>query len=111
MCKAQGLRHVSQATYKTNKLINDIQASSIKKNWSHWSFVGQPENMSSKVSNRTTRASLGSKGNEKDQNSKGQVSKIMFKQSRNTTNWVHIHINHYHHFMNHLGQSMANRSS
>ena len=24
MCKAQGLRHVSQATYKTNKLDNDF---------------------------------------------------------------------------------------
>ena len=75
MRKAQGSRHVSQATYKTNKLINDIQASSIKKNWSHWSFVGQPENMSSKVSNRTTRASLGSKENEKVKTAKGKYPK------------------------------------
>ena len=75
MCKAQGLRHVSQATYKTNKLINDIQATSIKKNWSHWSFVGQPENTSSKVSNRTTRASLGSKVNEKVKTARGKYPK------------------------------------
>jgi len=75
MCKAQGLRHVSQATYKTNKLNNDIQASSIKKNWSHWSFVGQPENMNSKVSNRTTRTSLGSKRNEKVKTAKGKHPK------------------------------------
>ena len=75
MCKAQGLRHVSQATYKTNKLNNDIQANSIKKNWSHWSFVGQPENMSSKVSNRTTRASLGSKENEKVKTASNAQSK------------------------------------
>jgi hypothetical protein len=66
---------VSQATYKTNKLVNDNQASSIKKKWSHWSFVGQPENMSSKVSNRTTRASLGSKENEKVKTAKGKYPK------------------------------------
>ena len=75
MCKVQGLRHVSQATYKTIKLDNDIQASSIKKNWPHWSFVGQPENMNSKVSNKTTRASLGSKGNEKVKTAKGKHPK------------------------------------
>ena len=75
MCKVQDSRHVGQATYKTNKLINDFQASSIKKNWSHWSFVDQPENMSSKVSNRTTRASLGSKVNEKDKTAKDIQSK------------------------------------
>ena len=75
MCKAQDSNHMSQATYKTKRLDNDIQASSIKKNWSHWSFVGQPENMNSKVSNRTTRASLGSKRNEKVQTASGKHPK------------------------------------
>ena len=31
MCKAQGLRHVSQATYKTKRLGNDTWVSSIKR--------------------------------------------------------------------------------
>jgi hypothetical protein len=31
MCKAQGLGHVSQATYKTKRLDNNIQASSVKR--------------------------------------------------------------------------------
>ena len=75
MCKAQGLRLESQATYKTNKLDKDIQANSYQKNWPHWSFVGQPENTSSKVSNRTTRASLGSKENEKVKTAKGKYPK------------------------------------
>ena len=75
MCKAQGLGHVSQDTYKTHKLVNDNQASSIKKNWSQWPFDGQPENMSSKVSNRTTRTSLGSKENEKVKTAKGKYPK------------------------------------
>ena len=56
---------MSQATYKTNKLDKDIQANSYQKNWPHWSFVGQPEYMSSNMSNRSTRTSLGSKRDEK----------------------------------------------
>jgi hypothetical protein len=49
-----------------NKWIShDKQANTTNLYWSHWIIVGQPENMNSNVSNRTTRTSLGSKGNEK----------------------------------------------
>ena len=66
---------MSQATYKTNRLVMIKQANSINLYWSHWLIVGQPENMNSNVSSRTTRASLGSKGNENIKTASGKHPK------------------------------------
>jgi len=63
----QGTRLMAcEPSHLQNKEVRQWYLSKLnQKNWSQWPFDGQPENTSSKVSNRTTRASLGSKVNEK----------------------------------------------
>ena len=73
----QGTRlRACEPSHLQNKEVRQQYSSKLsQKNWSQWPFDGQPEITNSKVSNRTTRASLGSKMNEKVQTARGKYPK------------------------------------